>query len=281
MDNNNYRDQINKTDANDFTEIEMITAKIRESVNKYATDILFHNQELGKTHNPYDQEIRMLYSIETGNVELLNISQQEATPEALGITAKDPVRSGKNSAQYVIFAAARAAIRGGLPAEYALTLTDAYSQKIEELTDLSLLESLVQNVLTTLTNLVHQLKTASSLAEKDTETDFIPVIERCKNYIFKHMHEKLTVQQIAGNLGIHPNYLSSLFTSYEGISLLQYILREKVNLAKNMLIYSDYSYIEIANYLGFSSQSHLGVQFKKFTGMTLKQFKDKYHKKDF
>ena len=50
---------------------------------------------------------------------------------------------------------------------------------------------------------------------------------------------------------------------------------------KNLLTYSDYSFLEIANYLGFVSQSHLGKQFKTATGMTLKEYRDKYHKEEF
>lgn len=45
---------------------------------------------------------------------------------------------------------------------------------------------------------------------------------------------------------------------------------------KHLLAYSPYSYIEIAAYLGFSSQSHLGKIFKKYTGMTLRQYREKY-----
>ena len=51
--------------------------------------------------------------------------------------------------------------------------------------------------------------------------------------------------------------------------------------AKNMLIYSSYSYSRIAAYLGFASQSHLGTEFKKLTGMTLKTFRDTYARDDF
>lgn len=61
-----------------------------------------------------------------------------------------------------------------------------------------------------------------------------------------------------------------------GISLSRYILREKIERAKNLLTYSEYSYIEIATYLGFSSQSHLGAQFKKITGFTLLQYRNTY-----
>lgn len=41
-------------------------------------------------------------------------------------------------------------------------------------------------------------------------------------------------------------------------------------------MHSPYSYIEIATYLGFSSQGHLGKVFKKYTGMTMRQYLEKY-----
>lgn len=103
-----------------------------------------------------------------------------------------------------------------------------------------------------------------------------PHIRRCKNYIYSHLHDKLTVRSLAAALDLNANYLSGLFQKCEGISLSRYILREKIERAKNLLTYSEYSYIEIAAYLGFSSQSHLGTQFKNITGCTLHQYRSRY-----
>ena len=58
-------------------------------------------------------------------------------------------------------------------------------------------------------------------------------------------------------------------------------MNEKIKLAKNMLTYSSYSYIRIATYLGFCSQSHLGQEFKKSTGMSLKEYRDAYAREEF
>ena len=48
-----------------------------------------------------------------------------------------------------------------------------------------------------------------------------------------------------------------------------------------MLIYSEYSYLEITNYLGFPSQSYLGKRFKEETGMTLREFRTRYQVRGF
>ncbi len=67
-----------------------------------------------------------------------------------------------------------------------------------------------------------------------------------------------------------------LFREDTGVTLYDYIMQEKLDLAKNLLTFTDYSYSDISSYLGFSSQSHLGKVFKNATGLTLMQYRNKY-----
>ena len=104
-------------------------------------------------------------------------------------------------------------------------------------------------------------------------------VSRAKDYIYRNLHQKLGTEEIAEELALNPKYLSTLFHRETGLTISQYIRREKIRLVKNMLTYSAYSYLEIAHYLGFSSQSHLGDQFRRETGMTLKEYRQKYHRR--
>lgn len=253
------------------------TELAKDRIHRQVTSTLFENREHMKIHNPYSQEMRLMQAIETGNIKQLKASWQETYPGELGTTSKDPFRNGKNLAQYVISASARAAIRGGLQPELVFTLTDSYSQQVDELTDFSILETLVTDVELQLTEMVRDAREHS----RNKNQENIPVVETCKQYIFSHLHSRLTVQEIADEVKIHPSYLSTLFKKQEGISIYKYIMLQKIDLVKNLLTYSDYSFLEIASYLGFVSQSHLGKQFKTVTGMTLKEYRDKYHKEEF
>lgn len=69
------------------------------------------------------------------------------------------------------------------------------------------------------------------------------------------------------------NYLSNLFSSVEGITLEQYIIRQKVERAKELLFYDELTLSEIADRLGYSSVAHLSAQFKKVTGLTPSELK--------
>lgn len=70
------------------------------------------------------------------------------------------------------------------------------------------------------------------------------------------------------------SYLSRLFKKETGISVSDYIRRQKIDMAKNLLKYSEYSMIEIANRLSFSSQSHFIQQFREIVGMTPKKYRE-------
>ena len=75
-------------------------------------------------------------------------------------------------------------------------------------------------------------------------------------------------------LGGSASYLSRLFKKETGDSVSAYIRLQKIEKAKNLLRYSDYSIIDIANRLSFSSQSHFIQQFRELTGITPKKYRD-------
>ena len=105
-------------------------------------------------------------------------------------------------------------------------------------------------------------------------------VSRAKDYIFRHLHDRIRTEEVAGALALNPRYLSTLFHRETGLTISQYIRREKIRLVRNMLTYSDYTYLEIAHYLGFSSQSHRGDLFRRETGMTLGEYRRKYQRKE-
>lgn len=226
-------------------------------VQKHFNDILFENHENNVHHNPYDQEMREFGSIENGDLIQLEKSLQEDYDGTIGTLAKDSLRNLKNLGIVLVTLASRAAIRGGLSPEISFSLSDSYIQQIEECKDLALVAPLAHKAEFQYAEMVHEIKEKQKGILKKQKN---PRINKCKDFIFSHLHDRITLEDLAAEADCNPNYLSQLFKECEGISISGYILQEKINRAKNLLIYSDYSYIEIATYLGFSSQSHLGTQ---------------------
>lgn len=257
----------------DIIQENCLESSITRNIQKTFTEVTFGRIEAEQPHNPYDQEFREQKSIENGNIAELRESLAEDYVGSIGILAKDPLRQAKNHSIVLITLASRSAIRGGLSHEIAYSFSDSYIQKIEECRNCVSAMQLARDAEFHYATMVRELKEQQK-GKPVRETN--PHIRRCKNYIYSHLHDKLTVQSLADILDLNANYLSELFKRYEGVSLSRYILCEKIERAKNLLTYSEYSYIEIAAYLGFSSQSHLGAQFKRITGCTLHQYRSRY-----
>ena len=69
------------------------------------------------------------------------------------------------------------------------------------------------------------------------------------------------------------NYLSNLFSDVTGTTLEKYIIRQKIERVKELLVYDELTLSEIAYELGYSSVAYLSGQFKKITGLTPGHFK--------
>ena len=248
--------------------------QIRDSeiMEEYSA-LIFERQELEEPHNPYEQEIRELTSIELGDIEMLKKSIGEDYLGKTGVLSKDELRNTKNLGIVVMTLASRAAIRGGLMPEISYSMSDVFIQKIEEMTDIVAIYTAIRQFEMEYAKLVAEIRKQDEKKSKEKQSIWV---EASKEYIFKHLHEKIRVQEIADYLHLNSSYLSELFKQQESMTLTDFILQEKVKLTKNLLTYSPYSYIEIATYLGFSSQSHLGKVFKKYTDMTLRQYRERY-----
>ena len=69
------------------------------------------------------------------------------------------------------------------------------------------------------------------------------------------------------------NYLSNLFSEIEGTTIEKYIIHQKIERVKELLVYNQLSLSEIADQMGYSSVAYLSGQFKKVTGLTPSYFK--------
>lgn len=78
---------------------------------------------------------------------------------------------------------------------------------------------------------------------------------------------------LSGSLHYDYNYLSNLFSEVEGSTIEKYLIAQKIERVKELLVYDELTLNEIAWQLGYSSTAHLSNQFKKVTGLTPSHFK--------
>jgi AraC family transcriptional regulator len=100
------------------------------------------------------------------------------------------------------------------------------------------------------------------------------LINQIKTLVIQRVHyedERAAVNlsdHIAKSLGMDYSYLSNLFSSVEGLTIEKYLMLQKTERVKELLVYGELSLSEIADKMGYSSVAHLSAQFKKITGLT-------------
>ncbi|MBR6316307.1 MAG: helix-turn-helix transcriptional regulator, partial [Lachnospiraceae bacterium] len=87
-------------------------------------------------------------------------------------------------------------------------------------------------------------------------------------------HTRITVEDLSDLTSLSPDYLSRLFKRETGQSVSEYIRSQKILAAQNMLIYSDYTPGQIAQFLAFNSQSYFTEVFRQVTGQTPTAFRN-------
>ena len=107
----------------------------------------------------------------------------------------------------------------------------------------------------------------------------VQVVEKIKNsivsliqgYVLEEKNLKLSVM-LEEKLGLDYHYLTTLFSSIQGITIEKYVILQRIEKVKELLMYKEMSLGEIADELGYSSVQHLSQQFKKVIGLTPTQF---------
>lgn len=229
-------------------------------------DTLFQRREYLQKHTSYASERMQYEAIKNGQVERICSIRDRKPDGTPGLLSRDQLRNSRNMFIAGITLYTRAAIEGGVPEETAYSLSDGYIQTVEECMDRDSIAKL-------------ERKAAERFAmevRKYGQPHYSRVIDRAVEYIHLHLHNPITLREVSEAAGISSCYLSRLFRKETGMSLVDYIQRERIEAACNMLTYSEYSLSQIGEYLCFSNQSYFIRIFKKFTGMTPAKYR-KYH----
>jgi len=100
------------------------------------------------------------------------------------------------------------------------------------------------------------------------------VIQKARNLLSESERRLKLSDYLSGHLHHEYTYLSSLFSSIEGRTIENYFIMQRIENAKELLIYGEMTLSQIAFELDYSSTAHLSSQFKKVTGLTPSYFKE-------
>ena len=210
-------------------------------------------------HNTMELEEIMLSHVEYGRVEEIQKLFRAPAMGRAGTMASDALRQQKNLIVCTATLVTRSAIKGGLDRETAFALSDMYIQKAELMADVVDLTRL---------NAQMVLDFTKRVAAEKCGIHHSKLVRRARDFILSHISETITTETLAKECGMNRTYLCKLFTEETGMTLGQYVTQIKVDEAKRLMDITGKSIAEIAEYLGYSSQSHFQRVFKKASGTT-------------
>lgn len=225
----------------------------------------FGESDGGETRPPYFMELEMSRLVTTGDLEAaLGIMAHIDTFERATL-AKEPTRSLKNSLICDCTFLARAAIAGGVSPADAFDLSDRLILQLERTHSIAELEEQEKQNLILFVELVHTYNISH----------YSKPVREVMGYVNAHLGEKITLALLAGQVYLHPNYLSALFRREYGLPLSRFILRQRIEESRLLIRYTDNPISEIASFYQFSSQSHFISRFREATGMTPLQYRNR------
>ena len=229
---------------------------------------LLQSYRLGsEQHIPYHYEQQMFEYVKQGDYEsFLNFTtkQMPLSNYSLGKVSHNELKQREYFAVTQIALFRQAAIESGVNPYDVYDLSDMLLQRLSEKQTVENYEKVQMDCIRLFFDAVRKARNISNSSVH---------IKKCKYYISKNLRSHFTISDIAGYVGLSPNYLGNLFREHESCTLKHYIIRERVNCAKNMLKYSDFTISDIAASLCFQNQSHFGALFRKETGLTPGQYR--------
>lgn len=236
---------------------------------------LYLQKESGFIRTSYQNEFSRYVDIQRGDVSKVKENFRDVRKNfynGKGTLSDDPVRNLRYHMIISTAIIARICVEGGMNHDEAYTLSDIYIQTVDKMTSLDEIMDYFEKM---------QIEFATSMKENRKGNAISLHIRKCIDYIYDHLHEKISIDSLAEYTGLNSTYLSKLFASETGNTIHNFINDTRIETAKNMLVHSDFTYVEIASSLGFPTQSSFIAMFKKKTGDTPKQYRDKNYGKEF
>ena len=213
-------------------------------------------------------EKKLLDMVRTGNLEYHTaLAEAGAASPGIRVKSSDPIQQAKYSVVAFITLCTRAAIEGGLSSEIAYTLSDTYTQSVDNAQTISQVAAVSHTMYDDFIHRVNRSRNSNGV--------FRPV-QACCDYIDNHPMAEFSVDDLAAKAGYTTYYFSRVFKKETGKTIKEYIRDARIHQSKILLSTTNLSIQEISEQLHFCSQSYFAGQFQKVEGIAPADYRNKY-----
>lgn len=231
-------------------------SKISESIQRYK------GGSIQTDSYPYEKEKELIAQVKRGDVREANAVLNDLLGYVL-FSQGNSLDIVKSRAIELCSLLSRTAIEGGAPTDSILKLNNLFLQNLQQINTMDTLCYKLQEIVETFSESMFNY-----IPSRNSE-----LIKKAMLYISEHFNTPLTLEEVAAYVHLHPSYFSTLFKSSTGSSFKEYLNMVRIEESKRLLSNTDYSIIDIAVAVGFEDQSYFSKVFKKYTGLTPKQFR--------
>lgn len=157
----------------------------------------------------------------------------------------------------------RAAIEGGATSDSVLKINNQYLKSLQSMRSLDDVCFKLQESVDTFTDCIFNY-----IPNKNSE-----LVKKAIRFISQNFASPLSLDDVAGHVHLNPAYFSTVFKQSTGSSFKEYLNMVRIEESKRLLSNTNYSVIDIAIATGFEDQSYFSKVFKKYTGLTPKQYR--------
>ena len=164
-------------------------------------------------HRPPTEEFLFYQAVATGNVEAVKKNCEQGRfmeSEGVGVLSRNPVTNLKYHFVITTAMVTRLCRQHGMELEQAFRLSDFYIQKLDDIHTVEGVQSLHDEMVIDFTEKMRKYSRA------DTNSKHI---NACKEYIYSHIKERITIEDLADEFGVSASYLSRLFKQETGVSV--------------------------------------------------------------
>ncbi|MBR4599982.1 MAG: helix-turn-helix transcriptional regulator [Treponema sp.] len=229
----------------------------------------FKNREYLIKHISYDREMAFYQSIGNGDMEEMKRLFMPFNVDGFGKLSENRLRNLKYHLIITVAMITRYVIEAGLEMEAAYNLSDIYIQKIDVCNNEEGIRKIHEELCEAYVKRMQACKKRKLYSKP---------VSACIDFIYDNLHEKILLDDLARAAGVSTSYISKLFHSEVGITIAQYIQKKRVDAAKNLLSFTEYSVSDISNYLQFSTESYFISVFRKFCGLTPKKYREVHYR---
>lgn len=251
-----------KTDAP--TQQILFTSKHQRKAVDFSNPKLPQSENL--PHIPHELLKEVEKEIIKGNLSGVQkfIDEVFTFPPA-ALAGNDEIRSAKNNFIGVSSITCNIAISGGADYEIAKTLSDDYIRTVEKLD--------------TMEDIINQFKkmfiSFTKLVSKHSNPNCSKPVHDAIQYICSHYSETITLETLAAHVNLSTSYFSEIFKKQTEVPLRDYINRIRIDESKYLLLNTTLSILEVSIAIGFEYQNYFTKVFKKFVGLTPKEYRTK------